>query len=103
MSHYPNHERANFLRWLSNGCPDRIVIEEHHEKFEVSADEMLTRFLTCSDTMPNTHRHLVMDQIGYDGDPLYGYSDLATVMLIQRAAGDEAALRYVEKLAEVFS
>jgi len=101
MSHYPGHLRAQFVDWVESGCPDEAIVEENYEERKVPADEMLRAFLTpgCSDVIPGSTCADIADGVGYTRDARgMSYALGASVLLVQRAAGDDAAERYFARV-----
>lgn len=102
MTHYPSHERRAFLDWLGDGCLEVATVEENYTPREVSADDLLRRFLLptgCSDVMPGHAAEDVASQVDYYGDVAgITYAIAAATLLIKRAAGADAGHSFLARL-----
>jgi hypothetical protein len=69
MSHYPGHLRDQFISWVDSGC---------------------------SDVLPGPTCEAIAQEVGVDRDVRgMSYALGASVMLVKRAAGDDAAGDYL--------
>lgn len=104
MTHFPTHERRAFLEWIDAGFPDVATVEENYEPKEILAVDLLRRFLLpagCTDVMPKAACEDVATEVGYDADASgMTYAIAASALLVQRAAGDDAAGKFLALLIE---
>lgn len=104
MTHFSTHERDAFLAWVTDGFPEQATIEEHYQERQVTADELLRRFMLpdlCTDTMPWSECEDVAAQLGYTGDARgMSYGLAACALLADRAAGRGAGEAFLERAFE---
>lgn len=99
MNHYPGHVRDAFADWVDAGFPDTATVEVRYEPQQEPADVFLREMLDCSDTMPSHLCEAVGADVAYFGDVRgMSYGMAASVLLVKRSAGEDAAQAYVERL-----